>query len=69
MAMNPETKTVKERCKCEHCGNEAEMIVTCSLPDENDAAADAAEHRSHERVKGTAVCTHCGNEAEMWVDL
>jgi hypothetical protein len=23
----------KEVCKCENCGNEAEMVVTCSLPD------------------------------------
>lgn len=23
----------KEVCKCENCGNEAEMVVTCTLPD------------------------------------
>ena len=65
----------KKVCKCENCGNEAEMIVTCSLPD--DGAEDGAvsvfdessqRTESEERVKGTATCTHCGNEADMWID-
>jgi transcription elongation factor Elf1 len=65
----------KEVCKCENCGNEAEMVVTCSLPDveaEDGAAAvsDALqETEAKKRVKGTATCTHCGNEADMWIDL
>jgi hypothetical protein len=65
----------KEVCKCENCGNEAEMVVTCSLPDveaEDGAAAVAdalQETESEKRVKGTATCTHCGNEADMWIDL
>ncbi|MBW2448978.1 MAG: hypothetical protein JRE92_00945 [Deltaproteobacteria bacterium] len=65
----------KEVCKCENCGNEAEMVVTCSLPDveSEDGAAAASdslqETGSEKRVKGTATCTHCGNEADMWIDL
>ena len=65
----------KEVCKCENCGNEAEMVVTCSLPDvkaEDDKVLDKAsgqETGSEKRVKGTATCTHCGNEADMWIDL
>lgn len=65
----------KEVCKCENCGNEAEMIVTCSLPDvetEEDAVSGSDSLQgtgSEKRVMGTATCTHCGNEADMWIDL
>lgn len=65
----------KEVCKCENCGNEAEMIVTCSLPDVDEkddkmpAAETMKEPGSEKRIKGTATCTHCGNEADMWIDL
>jgi hypothetical protein len=65
----------KQVCKCENCGNEAEMVVTCSLPDveaEDDAVSKSGslqETRSEKSVKGTATCTHCGNEADMWIDL
>ncbi len=65
----------KEVCKCKNCGNEAEMVVTCSLSN-----ADAAENTPsasekatapgpEKRVMGTATCTHCGNESDMWIDL
>lgn len=68
-----ETKTLKRVCKCEHCGNEAEMVVTCSLFDEEESAAPVAAKADSEthphRVKGTGTCSHCGNEADMWVDL
>jgi transcription elongation factor Elf1 len=68
-----ETKTLKRVCKCEHCGNEAEMVVTCTLVgEEEDAApaeAKADPEKHHHRVKGTGTCSHCGNEADMWVDL
>lgn len=53
----------KQVCKCEHCGNEAEMVVTCTLPGAK-ATADAPR-----RVLGHATCSHCGNEADMWIDL
>ena len=69
--MNADTKTVKQVCKCEHCGNESEMVVTCSL-EEIDKGTDtpaAHDHPHSHRVKGSATCTHCGNEADMWVDI
>ena len=65
----------KEVCKCENCGNEAEMVVTCSLPDvETDEAAastpeTAKASEPEKRVMGTATCSHCGNESDMWIDL
>jgi len=65
----------KEVCKCENCGNEAEMVVTCSLPDveaENNtaSASDSSQETGVEkRVMGTATCTNCGNEADMWIDI
>lgn len=70
--MNPVVK--RQVCKCENCGNEAEMEITCSLP-ENTAPAEAARPPASSpsppsrKVKGQATCTHCGNEADMWVDL
>lgn len=67
-----EQKTLKKVCKCENCGNEAEMVVTCTLVEaEESRSSDAAEKTPNElrRVKGTGTCSHCGNEADMWVDL
>ena len=64
----------RQVCKCENCGNEAEMVVTCTLPDAPGstppaapAEKDAAETHPH-KIKGHATCTHCGNEADMWID-
>ena len=68
-------KIVKKVCECKNCGNEAEMVVTCSLPDvdedDNKLSASGAVDKpeSENRVMGTAICTHCGNEADMWIDL
>ncbi len=67
----------KQVCKCENCGNEAEMVITCALPEtgEADKAAKPAlvsDHKAGEsadKVKGTGVCSHCGNEADMWIDM
>ena len=65
----------KEVCKCENCGNEAEMVVTCTLldgdadPKQVDASDDLIKPEAEKRVKGTATCTHCGNESDMWIDL
>jgi len=68
-----QTKTLKKVCECKHCGNEAEMLVTCTLTDlETDADTVTPDTKSPEqaqRVKGSATCSHCGNEADMWVDL
>jgi len=61
----------KQVCKCTHCGNEAEMMVTCSLPEAEGAEAQAPEPAgvAPHRVLGHATCSHCGNEADLWVDL
>ena len=65
----------KEVCKCENCGNEAEMVVTCSLPDveEEDTTVSTPEtakaSETEKRIMGTATCSHCGNESDMWIDL
>ena len=65
----------KEVCKCENCGNESEMVLTCSLSDveAEDGAVSVSdslkETGPEKRVMGTATCTHCGNEADMWIDI
>ncbi|MBU0987140.1 MAG: hypothetical protein KKH68_07790 [Proteobacteria bacterium] len=64
----------KEVCKCENCGNEAEMVVTCSLETITEDAAKTPPNqpddtKPKQRVKGSATCSHCGNEADMWLDL
>ncbi len=59
----------KQVCRCENCGSEAEMVVTCSLEDHESEAPAAPSSSQGRKVKGTATCTHCGNEADMWVDL
>ncbi len=76
--MATKKKQVKRVCKCENCGNEAEMLITCTLepshaheekpggaPDSKDAKTGAGK----KHVKGKGVCTSCGSEADMWVDL
>jgi ribosomal protein S14 len=63
-------KKIKQVCKCENCGNEAEMMITCSLEEHGEKPIEpstAKEKKS--KTKGHAVCSHCGNEADMWVDL
>ena len=68
-------KKIKQVCKCEHCGNEAEMVVTCTLPEaqpkgpEADPETARRHHETHQRVKGSVTCSHCGNEADMWLDI
>lgn len=64
----------KQVCKCENCGNEAEMVITCSLPenlseDETKAENSSLKSKEPQKVKGTATCSHCGNEADMWIDI
>jgi hypothetical protein len=65
-------KDIKKICHCQNCGNESEMIITCSLPDSlSDDADDLIKKEGAEeakKVKGTATCKHCGNEADMWID-
>ena len=73
--MAESVKKVKQVCKCENCGNEAEMVVTCTLRESDSesetapAETDTGKKESLLRVKGTATCSHCGNEADMWVDI
>jgi hypothetical protein len=64
----------RQVCKCDNCGNEAEMVVTCSLPEDTPPAATAdkpkpASPPAGQKVKGQATCSHCGNEADMWIDI
>ena len=65
-------KKLKKVCKCQNCGNEAEMVITCSLEEHTDQTpAETHPQKPSEahRVRGRGVCTHCGNEADMWIDL
>ncbi len=67
-------ETKKQVCECKNCGNEAEMVVTCTLVDDVDAsktppAKDTSGKAPRKmRKKQSITCTHCGNEAEMWLD-
>lgn len=68
------TKKFRQVCKCENCGNEAEMDLTCSLEEYEAASEQPAkeEHRhtdDKKQVKATGTCTSCGNEADMWIDI
>ena len=60
----------KEVCKCVNCGNEAEMVLTCSLEDVEEAKAAPPEEqeKKEQKVKAHGTCAHCGNEADMWID-
>lgn len=62
----------KQVCQCKNCGNEAEMVVTCSLEDaepEKQTPGSAEKPGQARKIKGTATCSHCGNEADMWIDI
>jgi hypothetical protein len=50
---------------CENCGNEAEMVITCTLDDSHGHEEKVPE----QKTKGLATCTDCGSEADMWIDL
>lgn len=58
----------KQVCKCEKCGNEAEMSIVCTLSEAQAGIAQTASKSQSPKIKGTATCSHCGNEAEMWID-
>ena len=67
-------KTFKQVCTCQNCGNEAEMIITCSLESVEETSQVQVAPRSEpqaekNQVPGQATCTHCGNEAEIIVDI
>ncbi len=52
----------REVCTCEKCGNEAEMIVTCTLIDVEE------DGRKVQKRKETRKCSVCGNEADLIVE-
>jgi len=63
-------KKFKEVCKCVNCGNEAEMMITCTLEEEDEVKATpklVAEGEGNK--KGQAVCSHCGGEADIWLNV
>jgi hypothetical protein len=63
-------KKFKQVCKCENCGNEAEMMITCSLEEHEEKPLESSTVSDKKsKTKGHAVCSHCGNEADMWIDL
>jgi hypothetical protein len=71
MSEKEQKKTFKQVCECTNCGNEAEMVFTCSLEEvvEEEAQPKAETKPSTQKHKATGVCSHCGNEADMWIDI
>jgi len=69
-----ETK-FKEICKCDHCGSEAEMVITCSLKSSGDNGKQSAPEDEISpqavagKTRGRGVCSHCGNESEIWLEI
>jgi len=63
-------KKFKQVCKCEHCGSEAEMMITCTLEEElRPDAAPVVVSEADGKTKGHSVCSHCGNEADIWLNV
>jgi hypothetical protein len=65
-------KKFKQVCACKNCGNEAEMMITCSLEPEEEIPQVESKPDSKtnkKQIKGHSVCSHCGNEADIWLDL
>lgn len=61
--------TKREICRCVHCGNEAEMVFTCTLSDAAPPPDASLRPAAPRKVKASGTCSHCGNEADMWIDL
>jgi hypothetical protein len=62
-------KKFKHTCQCTNCGNEAEMVVTCTLSDDTPQNATPRVVPEQEgKTKAHAVCSHCGGEADIWLD-
>lgn len=63
-------KKFKQVCECKNCGNEAEMVITCSLEEEKMAdVTPRVVPESAGSTPGHAVCSHCGGEADIWLDV
>lgn len=66
-------------CECVNCGNEAEMLISCSLQENHANASPKEGHPEpvHPKIvdegegksRGHAVCSHCGGEADIWLDV
>jgi len=73
--MSNTVKTVRKTCTCKDCGNESEMVITCTLEDIHEHTEETPSSESEkseapkQRIKGSGTCTHCGSEADMWVDI
>jgi hypothetical protein len=63
-------KKFKQVCECKNCGNEAEMVITCSLEEEETESSPTPSvvPEAEGKTKGHAVCSHCGGEADIWLD-
>lgn len=61
-------KTFTQVCECKNCGNEAEMVVTCSLPEQTAVKIATDAKKAAHTHQGTARCTRCGNEADIWLE-
>jgi len=60
----------KQVCKCEHCGSEAEMMITCTLEEDlPQQALPAVVSEAEGKAKGHSVCSHCGNEADICLNI
>jgi hypothetical protein len=59
-------------CWCKHCGNEAEIVATCSL-EEGQVADETLKPKVLAKDEGEteyhAVCRHCGCEADIRLDV
>lgn len=62
-------KRFKQVCECKNCGNEAEMVVTCSLQEDREGATPRIVAEGQGKTKGHAICSHCGGEADIWLDF
>ncbi len=68
-------KKFKEICKCDHCGSEAEMVITCSLMASVDNSKQPGTDEDIKpevvagKTKGRGVCSQCGNESEIWLEI
>ncbi|MDL2274819.1 hypothetical protein LJC22_01680 [Desulfosarcina sp. OttesenSCG-928-G10] len=62
-------KTFRQVCECKHCGNEAEMAITCTLEEVDVKAPPKVVSKAESSHTGHAVCEKCGNESDIWLKL
>ena len=62
-------QTATQVCTCENCGNEAEMILSCTWVDLDEKIEKPQNRWPNKEEHATGTCTHCGNEADIWVEL